>query len=331
MGGDAPSLPENLLDSYSQAVIRVVEKVSPSVVTIRVQRQVPVPAPGWGSSPDIEGAGSGVVIDSDGYILTNSHLVLGASSLQVSFRNGTSLMAHSVGADPDTDLAVIRVQEKVLQAAELGDSDQLQVGQLVIAIGSPLGLHAIVTAGVISALGRSLRSLTGRLIENVVQTDAALDPGSSGGPLVDSHGRVVGINTAIAAGAQGICFAIPVNTARWVASHLIRDGRVACGYIGIAGHTVPLEPRLVQALGLPANTGIMVAGVATDSPASRAGLQRGDILIALNDTPVPTVDHIHRLLALESVGRRIAVAFLRQGELFRGYVVPVDTPPVVPW
>ena len=273
------------------------------------------------------GAGSGVILAPDGYILTNSHVVQGRGRPEVVLADGTTYQGEIVGRDPDTDLAVIRVPASSLPAAELGDSDRIRVGQLVIAIGNPLGLQATVTAGVVSALERSLRSVTGRLIENVIQTDAALNPGNSGGPLVDSHGHVMGINTAIIAGAQGICFAIPINTAKWVVPALMREGKVLRGYLGIAGQTVQLDPRMRQQLGLTQNGGVAVREVAPGSPAHQAGLQRGDVLMEVDNSPTPTMDHIHKLLTRESVGRRLSATILRGSEMLQTTLVPVDQPP----
>ncbi|TMC68996.1 MAG: trypsin-like serine protease, partial [Chloroflexi bacterium] len=256
-----------LLDAYSQAVIRVVERVSPSVINVRRGRS----------------GGSGVIVTPDGYALTNAHVVEGVRDVGVTITNGTDEMrAPVVGSDPATDLAVIRIPRSGLQAAELADTETLRVGQLVIAIGDPLGFHSTVTTGVVSAVGRSLRGRDGRLIENVIQTDAALNPGNSGGPLVDTHGKVIGINTAIIPMAQGICFAIPAATARLVAGMLIRDGRVRRAYLGISGAPTPIGRQLVAELGLAASGGIRVLEIVERGPAARAGLEPGDILVALD-------------------------------------------------
>lgn len=257
------------------------------------------------------GSGSGVILTPDGYILTNAHVVAGAHRLEVHLADGRTVGARSVGEDPATDLAVIRAEASGLPTASLGNSDRLRVGQLVIAIGNPLGFEATVTAGVVSALGRSLRSESGRLIENVIQTDAALNPGNSGGPLVDSHGRVVGVNTAIIAGAQGLCFAIPSNTASWVAGQLITTGRVRRVYLGVTGQTVPLPRAQVLALRLPADTAVRVREVASGSPAAAAGIHPGDLLVSVAGQPARAVDDIHRILATVPVGAEIPVVVLR--------------------
>ncbi len=316
---------EEVLDAFSQAVVQVAQKVSPSVVSVRTRRRGPLPAPGRRPRPEFEGSGSGVVITPDGFILTNSHVVRGASTVVVNLADGTSYPGQVIGQDPASDLAVVRVAASGLPAVELGDSDMLRVGQLVIAIGNPLGLQTTVTTGVISALGRSLCSQTGRLIENIIQTDAALNPGSSGGPLVDSRCRVVGINTAIIQQAQGICFAIPANTARWVTSALITHGKVTRGYLGIVGQNVPISPQLVREHGLEVNTGVLILGVEPGSPAAAAGLRQDDILVKLGDSLTLTVDHIHRTLTGASVvGQRLTATYLRDGQLLRTTVQPVE-------
>jgi S1-C subfamily serine protease len=298
-----------LLDAYSQAVIRVVERVSPSVINVRRGRS----------------GGSGVVVTPDGYALTNAHVVEGMREVGVTLTNGTDEMrAPVVGSDPATDLAVIRIPRSGLQAAELADTETLRVGQLVIAIGDPLGFHSTVTTGVVSALGRSLRGRDGRLIENVIQTDAALNPGNSGGPLVDTHGKVVGINTAIIPMAQGICFAIPAATARLVAGMLIRDGRVRRAYLGIGGAPTPIGRQLVAELGLAASGGIRVLEVVERGPAARAGIEAGDILVALDDTPLVTLGELQRALGEERIGRRTTVTLIRRGERITVELAPVE-------
>jgi len=275
---------------------------------------------------DVEGGGSGVIIAPDGYILTNSHVVHDSHESIVGLSNGTTMEAEVVGDDPGTDLAVVRVQGSALPAAELGDSERLKVGQLVIAIGNPLGFQYSVTAGVVSALGRSLRAQSGRLIENIIQSDAALNPGNSGGPLVDTRATVVGINTAIIQFAQGICFAIPVNTARWVAGILIKQGRIVRGFLGLAGQLAPLPDNLVRALSLPFPSGVFVSGVSTGSPADEAGLQAGDIILSINDEPTPSVDAIHKLLTQEVIGKRMPMTFLRGGESYKTTIRPAPAP-----
>ncbi len=298
-----------LLDAYSQAVTNVVARIGPSVVNVHMRR---ISRAARGTAPqEAEGTASGVIIAPDGYIVTNSHVVEGASEIGISLSDGTEYRAELIGQDPATDLALVRVPGSGLPSASLGDSDRLKVGQLVIAIGNPLGFQSTVTSGVVSALGRSLRSRTGRLIENIIQTDAALNPGNSGGPLVDSRGLVAGINTAIIQSAQGICFAIPVNTLRWVVNLLIREGKVTRGYLGIAGQTVPLPVRVVRYFNLPDESAVQVMGVVPNSPAGNAGLLQGDLIISLNGQPVSGVDDIHRLLTRDIIGRSMPMVFLR--------------------
>jgi S1-C subfamily serine protease len=297
-----------LLDAYSQAVIRVAEGVGPAVVNVRAGR----------------GGGSGSIIAPDGYVLTNAHVVEGRGEAVVVLRDGTEVRGAPVGADPGTDLAVIRVDASGLPTVELGNSEALRVGQLVIAIGNPLGLQSTVTTGVVSALGRSLRSRDGRIIENVIQTDAALNPGSSGGPLVDSGGKVVGTNTAIIPMAQGICFAIPSATARWVVSALIRDGRVRRAYLGISGAPTPIGRRLAAELGLAVSGGIRIVDVVAGSPADRGGLRAGDILVTLDGTPVETLSELQRALTAERIGRSVRVTLVRRGARVVASLVPAE-------
>ncbi len=305
---------EALLDAYSLAVVTVAEKVGPAVVNISAVHRGTARTPRGLVPFEAPGAGSGVIIAPDGYILTNSHVVHGAARLEVTLADGRSFPARLVGEDPATDLAVISVDVTGLPIAQLGDSDRLRVGQLVIAIGNPFGFQATVTAGVVSALGRSLRSQSGRLIENMIQTDTALNPGNSGGPLVDSRGRVVGVNTAIISGAQGICFAIPVNTARWVTGMLIKEGRVRRAYLGIAGEPRPLHLRVLRQQGLTQTTAIGVLQVVPSSPAERAGLKPGDLIVALDGTPMSSVDDVHRFLTHAPIGASVRVGVLRGGQ-----------------
>ncbi|MDR5693826.1 MAG: trypsin-like peptidase domain-containing protein [Armatimonadota bacterium] len=299
---------EDFLDAYSQAVIQVVERVGPSVVRITMARGVRTP---WGRYGELQGVGSGVIIAPDGFILTNNHVVEGAQEIEVLLADGHQYTAETVGTDPHTDLAVVRIPASGLPAATMGDSDRLRVGQLVIAIGNPLGFQFTVTTGVVSALGRALRSQTGRLIENVIQTDAALNPGSSGGPLVDSRARVVGINTAIIAPAQGICFAIPSNTARWVAGQLITEGKVHRAYLGIVGQTIRLPRHLVIGHRISQETGVAVVAIAPGSPAAASDLWEGDIIVALNQDPVATIDALQKVLARTPVGTKVSLSVLR--------------------
>ncbi|MGB8706489.1 MAG: trypsin-like peptidase domain-containing protein [Dehalococcoidia bacterium] len=327
---EAKSLPEveagaDLLDAYSQAVTNVVSAVGSAVVNIRVKRKAP--ARHRATPQEMEGGASGVIITPDGYIITNSHVVEGARTIEVGLADGTSYTAKLVGQDSATDLATLVVPASGLPIARLGDSDKLRVGQLVIAIGNPLGFQSTVTTGVISALGRSLRNQSGRLIENVIQTDAALNPGNSGGPLVDSRGAVVGINTAIIQFAQGICFAIPVNTVRWVVSLLIREGKVTRGYLGISGQTVPLPVQVVMYFSLEHNTGVHVMGVASGSPADIAGLKEGDIIISLGEDAVSGVDDIHRVLTRDVIGKSMNIVLLRGWTTrLEKSVMPVEVP-----
>lgn len=313
------------LDAYSRIVTKVVSKVGPAVAHIRVRKNVDSRRRKY--AYEGEGSGSGVVIAPDGYTVTNSHVVEGANTLKVSLADGTSYDAELVGKDSASDIALLRVQGSGLPIANLGDSDRLQVGQLVIAIGNPLGFQNTVTAGVISALGRSLRSRSGRLIENIIQTDAALNPGNSGGPLVDSKGLIVGINTAIIQFAQGICFAIPVNTMRWVVSSLIREGKVTRGYLGIAGQNVPLPVRVVRYFQLNQDAGVQVMDVTAGSPAHGAGLKEGDIIISLDNNPVTGVDDIHRLLSSDVIGKGLDIILLREWtNRLEMKIVPVESP-----
>jgi S1-C subfamily serine protease len=305
-----------LLDAYSRAVIDVVETVSPAVVRLDVR---PAEQARQG------GSGSGVIVSPDGLVLTNSHVVGGASRIRATTADGQRLTAHVVGDDPDTDLALVRINESVtLPFAPFGDSRRLKRGQLVIAIGNPLGFESTVTAGVVSALGRSLRASTGRLIDDLIQTDAALNPGNSGGPLVSSHGEVVGINTAIIMGAQGICFAIAANTAKFVLGELVRHGRVRRGYIGISAAQTRLPRRLRHEAGVAQDSAVVVAGVEPTSPADRAGLVAGDVLLALDGQAVTGADDLIRILTGDKIGRKVEIDVLREGERRRLALTPEE-------
>lgn len=296
------------LDAYSRTVVFVAETVRPTVASIR------------------DGAGSGVVIAPDGYIVTNDHVVDSARELSVSLADGVEATAEIVGKDPATDLAVVHVAGSGLPAISTGDSDRLRVGQLVVAVGNPQGLELTVTAGVVSALGRSLRSRSGRLIENVIQTDAALNPGNSGGPLVDSRARLAGINTAVIRPGQGLSFAVPSNTVTWVASALLKDGRILRGFLGVSVQNHRISKDVVQRLGLPSETAVQIVDVSGDSPAMRAGIGRGDILLALGPSPIVAVDALHRALARDVIGRQLPAALLRTDSLFRTTVTPIAAP-----
>jgi S1-C subfamily serine protease len=274
-----------LLDAYSEAVIAASERVSPSVVKIEVQQQ-----------GRRGGSGSGFVFTPDGFILTNSHVVQGATKIEVTLPEGERYEADQVGDDAHTDLAVLRITAPHIVPAALGDSQSIRVGQVVIAIGNPYGFQATVTSGVISALGRSLRSQSGRLIDNVIQTDAALNPGNSGGPLITTNGKVIGVNTAIILPAQGICFAISINTAKFVAGRLIKDGKIQRGYIGVAGQNAPLHRVLIRGHHLPISSGVFVAGIEHNSPAQVAGVHEGDIIVLFDGQPISDVDALHRAL-----------------------------------
>jgi S1-C subfamily serine protease len=314
-------LDETLLDAYSKAVIGAAGRVSPSVVHIESNR----PAPGRPShAPEGSATGSGFIFTPDGFILTNSHVVHGAQRLTVTLHDGHRRDAALVGDDPDMDLAVIRIDGKNFPAAPLGDSSAIRVGQLVVAIGNPFGFQCTVTAGVVSALGRSLRSQSGRLIDDVIQTDAALNPGNSGGPLVSSRGEVIGVNTAIIMPAQGLCFAIAVNTAKFVASHLLRDGRVRRSYIGLGGQNVPIQRRVVRFHALAVESGVLVLTVEGGSPAEKTGLTRGDVIVGFDGASVAGIDDLHRLLTSDRVGTRVLLEVLRGTEKIALEVMPEE-------
>jgi S1-C subfamily serine protease len=319
----APADDGALLDEYSRVVIRTVEKVSPSVVNVDVFRKARVR--GTGEAREVRaGTGSGFIFTPDGFILTNSHVVAGADRAEVTLSDGRRLSARPVGEDPDTDLAVIRVLAPDLPAIPLGESRTVRPGQVVIAIGNPYGFQCTVTTGVVSALGRSLRSQTGRLIDNVIQTDAALNPGNSGGPLLDSAGRVIGVNTAVILPAQGICFAIAIDTVKFVAGRLIRDGVIRRAYIGVAGQDVPLHRRLVRHHALPLDGAIRVASVEKRGPAERAGLREGDLVVAFDGRPVAGIDELHRILADARVDAPARLTILRGAEKLEIEVVPEE-------
>ena len=317
-----PATDDDLLDAYSRAVTGAAEKVGPAVVSVEVRHR----AERRGRpAREIPGSGSGFVFTPDGFVLTNSHVVHGATRIDAAFGDGRRVQADIVGDDPGTDLAVIRVPPVGLTVAELGDSGALRVGQLVVAIGNPLGFQSTVTAGVVSAVGRSFRSVGGRLIDDVIQTDAALNPGNSGGPLVDSRGRVVGVNTAVILPAQGICFAVGITTAKFVAGQLIRHGKIRRGRIGVAGQSVPLLRLAQRAHGLGAKSGVLVTGVEPGSPAERAGLASGDIIVNFDGKAVTGVDDLHRLLVTESIGTRTTIVVLRKADRLELAIVPEES------
>ncbi|MGE0830557.1 MAG: S1C family serine protease [Hyphomonadaceae bacterium] len=293
-------------DSFSDTVIRVVEAAGPSVIGVRRASR---------GRDLFDGAGSGVIVAPDGYALTNNHVIKGAGRIEAVLHDGQVTPAQLVGADPDTDLALLRLHGGGHQAAQLGDSDLLRVGELTVAIGNPLGLQATVTAGVVSALRRTLRGENGRLIEDVIQTDAALNPGNSGGALVDGQGRVIGVNTAIIGGAQGLCFAVPINTAKRIIPELMRVGRVERGWFGIGGQTQALSKALARRLDLTAEGGVLVVAVAEQGPAAQAGLRPGDVVLSLDGAATPSVDTIHKLLSADTIGRTLPVKLLRDGAL----------------
>ena len=322
MTRDTPPRDGELLDAYSQAVVGAAERVSPSVVHLEVRRGEGGGRRGGG------GTGSGFLFTSTGYILTNSHVVHGAGRVEVTLADGRKLPAEMVGDDPETDLAVVRVQAEGLVPAVLGDSKAVRVGQVAIAIGHPYGFQSTVTAGVVSALGRSMRARSGRLIDDVLQTDAALNPGNSGGPLVDSRGEVIGVNSAVILPAQGICLAIAVNTAKFVAGRLIRDGRVRRSRIGAAVQTVSVPRGLARRLGLGAEAGVLIMGVEPGGPAERGGLDEGDVILDLDGHPVAGVDDLHRLLTEERVGVRSPVRVLRDSEPLVLDITPRQSDPV---
>ena len=326
VSGDAqPALPppvvphvedRPLLDAYSEAVVGAVERVSPSVVKIEVGHR---DRRGGGS-------GSGFVFTTDGFALTNSHVVHGANELAAVLADGRRATATLVGDDPDTDLAVVRLNVPDVPPAKLGESAKVRVGQVAIAIGNPFGFHATVTSGVVSALGRSLRAQSGRLIDDVIQTDASLNPGNSGGPLVNSRGEVIGVNTAMILPAQGLCFAIASDLAKFVATSLIRGGRIVRGWIGVAGQNARLRRHLVRRHGLSHESGVLVLSVERGSPAERTGLKDGDIIVGLSGQAVKGVDDLHRLLTGRAIGVETPIVVLRNSEQEALAITPVPTP-----
>ncbi len=318
---------EALLDAYSRTVVGVAENVSPSVVNIEVRQQRKDRRAGQGRAPqEARGSGSGFIFTPDGFILTNSHVAHAAAGIEVTLADGRRYEGQLIGDDPDTDLAVLRINAPNLMPAALGESQKIKVGQLAIAIGNPYGFQSTVTAGVVSALGRSLRASSGRLMDDVIQTDAALNPGNSGGPLVNSHAEVIGVNTAVILPAQGICFAIAIDTAKFVAGRLIRDGRISRSFIGMAGQNVPLARRFVRFFNLPIESGVLVVSLEPDSSARRAGVLEGDLIIGFDGRPVAGIDDLHKLLTEERAGRRTALEVIRRTERLTLDVVPEESP-----
>jgi S1-C subfamily serine protease len=306
---------DKLLDAYSQAVVSAVKRAAPSVVNIDVA-----------TAGRHSGTGSGFVFTPDGFIITNSHVVHESVAIGVTLPDGRSFQADLVGEDPPTDLALLRISAPPLPAIAGGDSAALEVGQLAIAIGNPFGFETTVTAGVVSATGRSLRSMSGRLIDNIIQTDAALNPGNSGGPLVTSAGEAVGINTAIFPVGQGICFAIPMNTAKWVTASLMREGRVRRSWLGVAAGVITLPRRMTHPLGLDLERGVIVTSVEEGSPAEKAGLRPRDVIVAFGEATTPDVDALHRLLTGDMTGKPAALTILRGGKKVTLEVTPAEAP-----
>lgn len=315
----SPESDSALVDAYSRAVITAVERVRPAVVHIHVRRT----SRRGGAR---EGAGSGFIITPDGYLVTNSHVAGGASALEATLPDGRTVGGELVGDDPDSDLAVVKIGADRLAYVRLGDSARVRVGQLAVAIGSPYGFQHTVTAGIVSALGRSMRSATGRLLDNIIQTDASLNPGNSGGPLVDSTGAVIGVNTAVILPAQGICFAIAANTAERVAIALIREGRVRRAYLGVSAQDVPLPRRMVRHFALPQERAARVESVTPDSPAAQAGLRSGDLIVALDAAPIGGVDDLQRVLTGGRIGEAVEMVVLRRDRRLALSVTPSEYP-----
>lgn len=300
------------MDAYSRVIVSVAEKMRPAVVNVRRRNG--------------KGEGSGIVFTPDGFLLTNAHVVGDNERLRIRMMDGREVPGRLVGADPWTDIAVVKAEADGLPFGTFGDSEKLRVGQLVVAIGNPLGFESTVTAGVVSATGRTLRSITGHLVDNIIQTDAALNPGNSGGPLLDAKGRVVGINTAIIRPAQGICFAIPINMAQHILPQLMKHGRVVRGYLGLHGRRVPIPVTVARPYGLPNRSGVQVMAIETNAPADHAGLLEDDIIVGLGEQEVTSVDDLHKLLTSLPVDIPADLTFLREGRLMQRLVVPQEYP-----
>jgi S1-C subfamily serine protease len=304
---------DGLLDSYSRTVASVVERVSPAVVNLRIEN---------GNHRAPQQGGSGFAITPDGFILTNSHVVRDARTIEVTLADATTASGQLVGDDPDTDLAVVRIDNSPISFVSFADSKKLRVGQIAIAVGSPYGFHQTVTAGIVSALGRSMRAESGRLMDDILQTDAALNPGNSGGPLVDSTGAVIGVNTAVILPAQGLCFAIASNTAHFVAAWLIKEGKIRRSFLGIAGQNAAIHQRLVRAHRLDQTGGVLVTGIDSGGPAEAAGVAVGDVIIGFKDLPIVSIDDLHRLLVGNEIGKRSELKVLRRTEILELRVTP---------
>jgi len=317
---------DELLDAYSRAVVSVVDKVSPSVVNVYVKKKMQRQPIYWRGPDEVQGGGSGFIFTPDGFILTNSHVVHDSTHVEVTLSDGRHFPARIIGDDPDTDLAVIKIDAQDLTHATLGDSQALRVGQLVIAIGNPYGFNCTVTSGVVSGLGRSLRTGSGRLIDDIIQTDAALNPGNSGGPLITSRGEIIGVNSAVILPAQGICFAIPSNIAKFVAASLIRDGKIRRSWIGISGQNVTLKPQVVKDNKLPSEQGVLAIAIERYSPAEMAGLVPGDVIVGLDEHPIKSIDDLHKLLTEERINKPAKLTVLRRYSRISLDIKPEESP-----
>jgi S1-C subfamily serine protease len=323
----SPSVPErsaddaderDALDAYSRVIVTVAETLGPAVVNLRAVTPE--------GSRRQGGSGSGFLFTPDGFLLTNHHVVGGSSRMRVRLNDGSEVSGRVVGADRWTDVAVVQAESSGLPHAQLGESTGLRVGQLVVAIGSPFGFDSTVTAGVISALGRNLRSITGHMVDNVIQTDAALNPGNSGGPLLDARGRVIGINTAIIPSAQGICFAIPINMAKLILTQLMQHGRIVRGYLGLHGRDVPIPRAIARFLGLTQESGVEVVSLESDGPAGQAGMEEGDVILTMGDHPITALDSLQKRLAEIPVGIPAEIVVLRNNRRLSRFVVPGEYP-----